>query len=77
MILAKTKSGNLVNPFPGFLSLEKKSSNNCVVNPAALRMILDPEGKRIIPKPDLLDDIVRGAPGFDHAIISPTRSIAW
>src|SRR2546423_1083941 len=36
-----------------------------VVAVAALRMILNRERERIITEPDLLDDFVRGAPGFD------------
>ena len=36
-----------------------------VITVAALRMILNRERERIIAEPNLLDDVVRGAPGFD------------
>src|SRR4051812_30905638 len=42
-----------------------KIGEQLFVTVTALRMILNREGERIIAEPDLLDDIIGGAPGLD------------
>jgi len=41
-----------------------------LVTGAPLGMILDRERKRIIAQPDLLDDVIARAPGFDFEAVA-------